>query len=195
LYLWNIADGKVVRRLGIRDPLPSADAVRFVDVRNVLFSPDAKTVVLSSLHALHIVDTPSGKVVAELGMPEPRACRPALSPDAPLLAAATKEYVLVYHLPTGAILGRVAGPKRQRPDVGDEDPIGAVAFSRDGKTLAVARDGEILLFPIELHKEPPRVGLSDAECGKLWADLAGEAKLAFRATRILDSHAEEAVSL
>jgi WD40 repeat protein len=195
LYLWNVADGKILHKVSIRDP-GIEGLVPFEAQSRIVFSPDGKTVVLHTSHTLHVIEATSGKRLQQFGTVGKVDRVPSFSPDGKLVAVATdKEYVLVYHVSTGSILAQIRGPKRKRPDVGDEDPIGAVAFGRDGKTLAVGRDGEILLFPIELEREPPRVALSDAECAKLWDDLGGDAKRAIRAMRILDSHADEAVRL
>src|SRR5207253_9812711 len=54
---------------------------------------------------------------------------------------------------------------------------------------------EVLLFPIEVQTEGPRIALTDAECDKLWDDLGGDATGAFRAMRVLESHPAEAVRL
>src|SRR5262249_45119538 len=193
LYLWNIADGKVLHKVPLRETgVERSDSL--TDNARVTFAPDGQTVLLAAAHMLQFFDVTSGKLIRQLGVPDPISRRPAFSADGILLAAATtKEYVLAWHVPTGVMLAQIAPPKRDRRVFNHEDPIGCLAFSPDRKTLAVGRDDEILLYPLVLQSENPRAEAAAAQWEALWQDLASDdAGRAFRALRSMESHPAEA---
>jgi WD domain, G-beta repeat len=175
LCLWDAHAGKLLKRHLLpefRNPKPTPRH----DNGRIVFAPGAQSLLLSVASTLRIVEAASGKALRQFRLPEPPACRPVFSPDGGLLAAATAGQVFVWHVPTALMLATIPCPAPAQPPA---DPaILCLAFSPDGRTLAVGRDKEILFFPVALQ--------DDGAPDDLWERLNGDAADAFQAMRHLE---------
>jgi WD40 repeat protein len=115
-------------------------------VRNLAFSPDARTLVSSGQDRLVLVwNTARGEVVRNLSEPGFNAVQfAALSPDGKTVAVAepgwSPQDVTLLDTDTGLVKRRLKG---------SQEGVGAIAFSPDGRTLAVAgADRRITLWNV-----------------------------------------------
>jgi WD40 repeat protein len=124
--------------------LAFADASR---VNDVVVGRDGKTIIVAFADkTLHVVEIPSGKELKRIEAPE-SAARLAISPDGKVLAAAEFRELALIDVGSWKDRARVDHPTRSMD-------IDAVAFSPDGKTVALAGGmGIIKLYDTATAKE------------------------------------------
>lgn len=110
-------------------------------------SPDGKTIVEASDASIKLWDVAAGSVQRTLPADASGPWQVALSPDGGLLAALNSAQLEVWDLQTGAARWRMQPKVANAREEADSPllasgPIGAVAFSRDGNTLALGFAGE-----------------------------------------------------
>jgi WD40 repeat protein len=132
--LWNVDTGK-----------PKATLKCMVHVRSVAFSPDSKTLASADmLGNVLLWDVQSGRQAATLQKFNPRgrdegrngAFSVAFSPNGKTLAAGTLRGIKLWDVKSGESVGPSMGPSAAT--------VWAVAFRRDGKTLASAGSRRII---------------------------------------------------
>jgi WD40 repeat protein len=157
LHLWDVRKRERVRRSGAwaAHVLPALDGVRFLNWARsaswgvgLVWSPDGKRAALApGGEEPRIQEAETGKVLSRLGKdvgPEVLAW----SPDGGVLARTTPSGVRLHETRTGDLL-------RTLPGRGTST---AVAWSRDGKKIAVAEEGSrVTLFDPATGKPMPEV--------------------------------------
>jgi WD40 repeat protein len=180
--LWDVAAGKEIRCFrGHRD-----------EALSVAFSPDGKTLASASAwedHAIRLWDVATGKPRAVLQSPGERffgATSVCFSPDGKTLASAgapaSRWDVYRPHNNIGRLWDVAAGRELHTFESGKE-LRGAVAFSPDGKTLAVPAGASVRLLEVATGKEYRRLRTGRGELravlfspdGKLLAAISGRA--------------------
>jgi WD40 repeat protein len=108
----------------------------------LLFSPDGKHLAIATLHAIHLFDVGSGKLLRSFGGPHVFGGGIAFSPNGKLLAAGRFHGdIRVWDTAKGTVLRDVPG---------HQGAVSSVAFSPDGKWLASASvDMTVLLWNVE----------------------------------------------
>src|SRR5262249_42364851 len=128
IVLWNVATGNQVREL----PFEGERDFAF----DLAFSPDGKQLV-SAGRLLRVFDLVSGKQLQTFGSGQ-RINSVGFSPNGKLLAVGRYgEPVALWDTTTYKQIRRLDG---------NRDGVRAVAFARDGKTLAVAGNGPVALW-------------------------------------------------
>jgi RNA polymerase sigma factor (sigma-70 family) len=157
IRLWETATGKMIRRLtGQKEP-----------IRALAFSPDGKLLAsggagFSGTSSVWLWETATGKV--HLRLPEEKEFHKgfttvlvralAFSPDGKALAAGHADYTLrLWDAATGKKLHEMPGVGTYRMVSDHDGGIQCVAFSRDGKRLAFARDNQLALLDVPSGKE------------------------------------------
>jgi WD40 repeat protein len=183
------ATGQPVSKVTV--PNVGIGGIRFLDDR--LYVP-----LVHAVQGLKVYDALSGQEVRTLeGFVNPSPQAVVLSPDRRLLAVGTQAYSVARDGPPSGLMVRVyetATGSARHDLAGQTGRVTTVAFSRDGKTLAVGcSDTTILLW--DLTGPPEKTGpLSPTDLTEQWAvlDLAG-AKPAERAMRKLAARPAESV--
>jgi WD40 repeat protein len=191
VWAWDVAAGKTRSKVTL--PIGNTIISRVVFLDDRLYVP-----FVGAVQAQNVYDAVSGQEVRTLEgfvNPSPRAV--VLSPDRRLLAVGLQGFSAARDGAPGDILVRVyetATGSARHDLAGRTGRVTAAAFSRDGKTLAVAcNDTTILLWDLAgpTRKAEP---LSPADLTEAWAALANPgAKRAEQAMRKLAARPAEAV--
>jgi WD40 repeat protein len=168
--IWDVATGKLIRRLGETRGLGFP--------RKEVFSPDGKRVALLEAEdaSVLVFEVTTGKRLAELDADSPHHSH-TFSPDGTLLAAsADNNTVGVWEVATGKRVCQFAF------EPGSQQTGADVAFAPDGRTLAIATGHRILLgdvttgkevTPATGHQEPP-ASLAFSPDGNTVASAGGD---------------------
>jgi len=141
ICLWDVASGKVLRRL----PGPHNQALC------VVFSPDGKTLASGGAdNALHWWDLALGKELHQFPGHHVRIAQVGISPDGTTLASLAEDYtVSIWNMATGQELHTLHGPQTGYTPWGNK-----LAFSPESKKLAcVFGDSTIRLLDVKTAKE------------------------------------------
>lgn len=144
IHFWDVGSMKELRTTPfLRSPSVSAA------VEQMAFSPDGKTLVSrGEENHIRLWDTVSGKERIMGEGPSESILSLAYSPNAKLVASASRDQIWLYSAATGKT-ERVLLTHSERKDF-----LLAVAFSADGKSLvAVDRDGLLRIWDAETGKE------------------------------------------
>jgi RNA polymerase sigma factor (sigma-70 family) len=146
--LWDVATGQELRRFIHRERGDDA-------LQTVHFVPKQPWLVTGGVRTIRIWDLSTGKEVRRLpGHFCQCDCPVALSPDGTKLATRNGEHGQIH-------LWELATGKRLTPQGGHQRPIGSVAFSPDGKTLATGSwDDTLRLWDPSSGKEIRRLRMS-----------------------------------
>jgi WD40 repeat protein len=142
----------------------------------IAFSADCSMVAAADGATVRIWETGGLRELAAITVADGNAETLTFSPDGRRLAGAGGDGVArVWDTSTGEAVVALGAPGRDR--------AGALAFSPDGGRLAVGRDDTTaVIWPLPAPKIRK---LSDRQREKAWADLAGDAASAHRATAAL----------
>jgi WD40 repeat protein len=171
IYCWDVATGK--KRCTIQG--------HWLEVTALAFSPDGKTLAVAGSHGpVSLWEVATGQERCKIETPpnwttgnafylEDLVRRLSFSPDGNLLAIAGPDNQIHFtDLATGKIRARF-GPHQGR--------VFALAFARDGKTLAsAANDTTVLTWDVSAlgKRKLPEVQLSPKDLEALWETLRGD---------------------
>jgi RNA polymerase sigma factor (sigma-70 family) len=181
---WDVATGKERR-----PPAGDATAARAL-------TRDGRTCVATNLtptnpgKSILLSEMATGALRAELTGHSGMVCDAAVSPDGRTLASGSMDgTVRLWDLPSGKQIARLAGHR---------GGVLCVAFSPDGtRVVSGGTDATALVWDVSRWARRPRpaVALPAADRDRLWADLAGDAKAAYRAIARLTASPADAVAL
>ncbi len=144
----NAADGRVIRRVNVGAP-----------AGQVAYSPDGHTLAATGARRLVLIDPATGSVVAR-GPRVSNTTRVAFSPKAPVVASAAGDAIVLWNTRT-----RRVRTLRLPAKLG-ESPGGGLAFSPDGKRLAVTLQ---FSYNTGVAVAGPQIVLLDAGTGRIVA--------------------------
>jgi WD40 repeat protein len=147
-----------------------------------VFSPDGKTVAEAGFSNIKLRNVRNGREIRSFGGKQIAAATTLFSPDGAVLIAGKHDgSIRLWNLSSGIVLGDFPA---------HSGAVTALAFSADGKWLASgARDGSVLIWDWEYlrgwvetqRKRAPTPVVHE----RLWADLAGDAVVAYQAVETL----------
>jgi RNA polymerase sigma factor (sigma-70 family) len=178
--VWDVATGKE------RKSLPGVQAIN-----GLALAPDARTTASFALvgNTVALVETATGGQRGQLQGHTETVFDAAFSPDHRLLATASMDgTVRLWDVFSGKEVGKLEGHRSW---------VLAVAFSPDGTRLVSGGlDTTALIWDVSrFTKRPKPVELTAKELEACWADLAGDAMVAYRAIGRLLAAPEQAVAL
>lgn len=143
--LWDVAAGREIQRL---------DGHELVDARNgpsvyaVCFAPGGRALASADQKSVRLWDVAGGKEIRRFDTDKERStAHLTFAPDGKVLAAGDRKTVRLWDSVTGKEIRRVECPEK-------DGGSGAMAFSSDGKTLALAWGySELGLFDVETGKK------------------------------------------
>jgi WD40 repeat protein len=200
VWSWDVASGKATALLrglplaetDLRDPKPRGDK-RTAPVQGapsqaapIAFSSNGRTMAAGGgTGHIHFWDLHRGRELYKV--PGDRGTS-RFSPDGRTVAVGTNAAIHLYEVATGQERCRFAGPNH---------PISALAFSHDGRQLAVgSQDTTVLVWDVTGRVQDGKLreaALTPAELDHLWNDLGGDAARAHRAIWTLVAAPNQAV--
>jgi WD40 repeat protein len=199
LWLWELATGKLRRRIPADEPGQGVSDGETDDRRGgrrrslrvplVAFAPDGRTLAWNSGSAVELLHLASGRPLRRFGGADDVAAL-AFSPAGDVLATASEDGRLrLYDPATGTILGVADGQRGE---------FTCLAFSPDSRTIIIGGDDmNLLVWDVAGVREswrPRRLNLSGAEVDALWQRLADSHEAA-AAMDGLEGAPEQAVAL
>lgn len=158
IALWDMATGKILRDLNIKDP------------GSMAFAPDGKTLAINTGEGVELFDAATGRKRGKLGDGKASLFALAFAPDGKTLAGCKlQSTVSLWDVASGVEKTRLGqGGSAKECNL-------TLAFAPDGKTLAVGRGprniyviepGEIVLWDLATHEK--RMTLR-GHVGNIWA--------------------------
>ena len=182
VYLWDIAAGKLVKKLRSRPGI----------VVRLMFSPDGETLAVFSVPAkLELWHLPTGRLLREMSLAEDLPS----TFSTPTVAFAPHGQWLAFTFQEGEIvfLETLTG-KQIHTLRGHQGYVSSVAFAPDSRRLlSGGRDTTALLWSV--MPENPALPPSWKDDDKLWQQLASSPDQAYRAVWALMAHPERALEV
>jgi RNA polymerase sigma factor (sigma-70 family) len=167
--LWDVSTGRQLHQLRgpgvtLKNPRTGQESRHFQGPNGradaIVFSPDGKTVTVACWdHTVYVWDVATGKHLRQFRR-LPAGVRSAFTPDGKVLASAEfSKDVILWAVDTGKRLRSVSGGKVPPQGQVGPLPIGCVALSPDGKTVAAGfsrPNAKVLVWDVatgkQLHK-------------------------------------------
>lgn len=167
IRLCDSATGRLIRRFSL-DPDTN-------EVLGVAFSPDGKQLASAGVRFGERAIEPRGFEVWDLSSgertrraPDEIVLRLAFSPDGKILATGYKE-IKLWDATTGKELRRLSAT----PPGWNSKPLYSLAFSADGKLLAMLKEGKVVLWDVATGKEIQALERPDRSFGTLALSSTG----------------------
>jgi hypothetical protein len=186
-------DGRII----LRDALTGKQVVKLNDV---IFGPysftyDGKKLAIASSNAATFLDLTTGRVLANI--PTGKVGDLEVSPDGRLLAAISRDELVLWEIATAKPVYRLPAPAPFSAADGVAFSL-RTAFAPDGRRLAAGfKDTTVLIWDIApglLRGPGPAKALDQKDLERLWSDLASdEAAIAYRAIWTLAGAPDQAV--